>query len=105
MSVSLNQTDTDTSMPLLHITLFGLNIRNRRKTSVILGWKIPFIEIQLINRIRIECREKSAHMAYLINRHTVNQEQILIIISSPDIHSAHSLHAHSHTWQLLDAFD
>jgi hypothetical protein len=70
------------TMIMVEVTVFGSDVRDGRQSATISCGESTLIKVSILDDVRIERGEKSQGMIRLIERGAVEQEQVLVIVSS-----------------------
>ena len=72
-------------MPLLHVTVVGTHVDHTRQSSTIAGRKATLVEIDVFHHIGVKRGEKSHGVINLVERRTIEQNKILIVITTMNV--------------------
>ena len=64
-----------------------------------------FIESYILHRIGVECREEATEVRDVVERHTVEQEKVLVGAATTHIHSAVAFATALYAWHQLQGLD
>ena len=93
------------TMVFMHIAFARGHIHDRGKLSPVTGGETALVKVHMIKHFRIESREKAGKMTDLIERHSVEQKEIVVTRTAMDMQSGKHLCSRRHSRQLLQALD
>ena len=97
-----HNSDCDSSMHAVHVSVVSAYIHHRRGPSGITGREIALVESHFLYGFRSKDREYPESMGCVVNRHTIQEQQILVVRSSPNEYSRETVHPSLHSRQSLD---
>ena len=87
------------------IAFLHRNIEHRAETASVAGWESTLIQLNAVDGIGIENREKAEHVLHIVQGHAVEQDQVLIGSAAAHIQAGRSFVTAFHAGQQLDGFD
>ena len=67
-------------------------------------WEAAFVQGDILQGIGVEDGEETHHVVDIVDRHTVEEQQVLVGTAATHIHACRGFRAVLHTWQQLDGF-
>ena len=88
-------------MIFLHISRSCGDVNNRGKLSSVTGGKAALVEIYIVHNFCIEGGYQSSRMTHLIERHSVQEKEVVCSVTAMDLQSCEQISAAAHSGKLL----
>ena len=88
-------------MELLHVAVVGAHVDDTRQPSAVAGREAALVEVDVFHHVGIERREQPHGVVDLVERRTVEQEQVLVAVAAVHVKAAGQLHALGHAAHAL----
>ena len=98
------QTNRKITMIFIPVAIIGPYVYYGRKPSSVFGRKASFIKCCIFDGIRVKGGKETEQMVGVINRIAIQQKEVPIRITSPDMKSGHPFGPHCNTGQSLQGF-
>ena len=100
-----DKADGSVAVQLLVVAVVLCHVKHRTQATAKAGGEAALIERHVLDGIGVEGREEASHVADVVERHTVEQEEVLVGAATTHIHAAVAFAAALHTGHQLQGFD
>ena len=100
-----DETHRKVAVQLTVIAVVLRNVKHRREAAAEAGGEGTLVEGYVLDGIGVEGGEESAHVADIVERHTVEEKQVLVGAAATDIHATVALRTALHTGHELERLD
>ena len=90
---------------LFVVAVVGGDVEHTAQSTTEMGRETALVEADVLHRVAVERREEAAQVVYVVHRHTVQQEQVLVGAAAAHIHARHALCTALYAGQQLHHFD
>ena len=87
MDLVADQPDAGRTTGLFHVPVICADVHYAGHPSTVTGREGAFVESDFLHRLRLENREYAEHVVDIVDRHPIQQDEVLIGSSSADVNT------------------